>query len=557
MRHSNFLFILPILLTACSPVNSPANSGNGEITATVIINQEPIGFGEAPNSGEVNSDSFIPPSKENANIKLGVESPIPPELASTVKQYKEAMNAIKVEAAEICAVAVKDLIPVFKSNNLLGDQYRWTIVFEAGNYTCWSSTLSNGVMGQYPTYFHANNGKIRTLSKADGVGWERIEGGWMDFTDIYPIVVFENGYVNPNGETLSVIYDDITPFGQAVSAKENPIPKASMDNLIKAGYIWNGTRGILEDPNGEPFLTLKGDNWLATDGIEFATESYNPLSVNGVDDKGMPVYVVNSRVIKDKNSKEHTELYVEKTGEWRSTVGYEPGSTTEIDVMKYNPVTIEDVESGFLRELKLSQQYKWPDNVTTPQYYLAFVAGSRTGALELTIFSGLRGENSVEAYADRLAAGTGSTPILSPDMYRIQSPTDPNVWFPLGVALQKGPNGEDFVFTGAYGIRYMVVGDSGNTTLAYVGPGLRTTYLLGMDGNTCEGASLRDNYQVQANLVKDACLAFMPPGDPKWGRVSWDTILQGADFGTYWQSKPLDIGLLSSYQDDVIVAYNW
>lgn len=338
-----------------------------------------------------------------------------------------------------------------------------------------------------------------------------------------------------------------------------PFSKEVLDSLGEIYYYQEGLGLVYKNVDGTERLVMKLNDartaWVDDESYtEFSLDAYKPIFVNGVEPDGRPVKIIHTRVV-GEGAEKHTEIYLPKTGGWRSTVGYEPGLASEKDVMKYKPVTMEDIESGFLRELKLAQQYKWPSNTTTPDYYLAFVGGSRTGALELTIFGidhYLAGE-----YADRLAAGTGTTPILPPDMYRIQSPNDPNKWFPLGLSLQQGPNGEDLVFAGAYGSEYIAPGEGGNTSLGFVGPGLRTTYLLGMDGNTCEGASFRGNNPYQAKLVSDACAAFMPPDDEKWGRVSWDTILDGAEFGTTWKSKPLDIGLLSQYQDDVLVGYNW
>jgi len=564
MRKIQFFLVFVLVLAACTSPESQATVITPTPIPTVGVDLKPVGFGLTPDLAS-SINQFTPPLKEDFTNYSHAEAEIPESIKSEVELYKTEMAKHIAEVADICAVNANSLKPVFKSNDLAGEDYRWTVVYEssADNATCWSSVLSTGTMGEYPTYFYEEDGAIKVFSKAKGGGWERMDDAMMDFAGIQPVALFENGYLQPQGHTLGEMYGYILDYGEVpefVIPMDSPFSADDMTVITNAGWHWEKSTASLNDPDNNEVLHYLGNHLRDSQGNKMEVSDVKFLEVNGVDDKGVPVKLILERTVNDEQG-QHTEIYVQKTSEWRSMVGYEPGTisnsdgTPITDVMTWNPVTEEDVASGFLRELVLSQQYKWPENVTIPDYYLAFVGGSRTGALELTIF-GLDRRLAGE-YADRYSNGTGTTPILEPQMYRIQSPNNSDLWLPLGLAMQKGPNGEDLVFAGAYGSLYITSGEGGRTSLQFVGPGLRTTYLLGMDGYTCEGASLRGGIKYQTSLISDSCAAFMPPNDKLWGRFTWETILNGADFGTKWESDPIDINKLAGLEDDVLVAYNW
>lgn len=563
MKKIYFFLVCILVLAACT---SQATVITPTPIPTVGVDLKPVGFGLTPDFAS-SINQFTPPRKEDFTNYSHAEAEIPESIKSEVELYKTEMAKHIAEVADVCVVNANSLKPVFKSNDLTGKDYRWTVVYESSDedVTCWSSVASTGKLGEYPTYFDEKTKKVK--SDESGISWERLPGKVAVFGTIFGLIR-KDGYIVPRGMTGSDVggEDNWSEFAVegVVSGETLPVPspfsRETMSVVTEAGWSWNVKTGTLNDPNSNEILFYKDDALYDGEGNELKISDVKFLEVNGVDDKGVPVKLILKRTVNDEQG-QHTEIYVQKTSEWRSTVGYEPGAisnsdgTPITDVMAWNPVTEEDVASGFLRELVLSQHYKWPENVTIPDYYLAFVGGSRTGALELTIFGfdrRLAGE-----YADRYSNGTGTTPILEPQMYRIQSPNNSDLWLPLGLAMQKGPNGEDLVFAGAYGSLYITSGEGGRTSLQFVGPGLRTTYLLGMDGYTCEGASLRGGIKYQTSLISDSCAAFMPPNDKLWGRFTWETILNGADFGAKWESDPIDINKLAGLEDDVLVAYNW
>ncbi len=564
MKAMSALFLVLGVSSACSSGNTPNSPELPPATEAPVsqelpqeISQLPVGFGETPGPEAVATDTPAPTAEANTgngprefftmpektgSIEFGVESPIPAELSATVDTYKAAMNKIKGEVADVCVIpSSDDLQPIFKSNGLTGNDYRWTVVFESkkNRATCWSSVASNGTMGDHPTYFKDVGGQIQVLSSDQGGGWERMDEAVMGFAGTQPVALFADGYLQPQGLTLGGMYSEIVPYGTApevAQPSESPFNAADMEAITNAGWKWENSTGTLNDPNNNEILLYQDNVLYDGQGNEMEVSEVKFLSVNGVDEKGKPMKLILERTVNDEQG-QHTEIFVQKTNEWRSTVGYEPGLTTETDRTKWHVVTTEDVTSGFLRELKLAQQYKWQDGSVVPNWYISFVGGSKSGALRLTTESG---DASTE-YKDKIF------PTSPVDMYWIQSPVDPTKNIALGVSIHRGPDGIDYVFETAFGDQ-----QTNNYISSYLGVNnADLSFLVGEDNRDCANASLIGG--IDASSIKEACV-FWPKDDKRWELATWETILQGDDFGTRYTSSPLGSDYLAQYQDGVMIG---
>lgn len=320
-----------------------------------------------------------------------------------------------------------------------------------------------------------------------------------------------------------------------------PFSKEVLDSFGEVYYYKESLGLVYKNSDGTERLVMKLNDtrtaWVDDESFtEFPLDAYKPVLVNGIEPDGRPLKIIHTRVI-GEGAVKHTEIYIPKTGEWRNIVGYEPGLTTDTDISKWNVVTINDVVSGFLRELKLSRQYKWQKNAVNPNWYVSFVGGSRSGAMELTPFG-----DGFNEYKDKIF------PTSPVDMYWIQSPSDPTKKIGLGLSQHKGPNGEDIVFATAFGDEQVNRGG----IPGYLGENNASlTYLIGEDNHDCANASLIVN--SSAALIKEACV-FWPTTDSRWDRVSWDFILNGAEFGTKYVSDPLTTKFVAQYQDNVMIS---
>ena len=561
--------------SACSPENTPSTPESplpteapaSEVT-TQEISQLPVGFGETPGPDAVATSTAVPTEVANPGvettgprefftvpeskgpIEFGVESPIPSSLRETVDAYKTAMNKIKGEVAEVCAIPDADnLVPTFKSNDLAGDDYRWTVVFESpkDRATCWSSVASTGSMGDRPIYFEYSGGQVEVLSSSRGGGWERMDEAVMDFAGTQPVARFNDGYLQPEGLTLGSMYSEILPYGEApreIQPSESPFSAASMEIITNAGWHWENSTGTLNDPNNNEILQYQGDILYDGEGNQFELEGLKILGVNGIDEYGEPMKLILERTVSDEQG-EYTEIYVQKTNEWRSTRGYEPGKTSETDIMKWNHITQEDVESGFLRTLILSNQYKWPENSVTPVYTYAFMGGSRDGAFELTV----SGMDSLREYPE-LSEG-GQLAIAQPLMYRMDKPGSTEQ-VAIAVELRKAPGGGDLVLVSAIS-GYYVPGTTLDNEFGVNGNSTGITYLVGLDDRDCSQVDLGNGSASGSRVVSDIC-GFMPPEDPRWDIATWDSIANGAEPGSVYESVSLTDKDLSAWQDSIMLG---
>lgn len=316
-----------------------------------------------------------------------------------------------------------------------------------------------------------------------------------------------------------------------------PFTKEVLDSFGEIYYYEEGLGLVYKNADGTERLVMKLNDartaWVDDESYtEFSLDAYKPILVNGVEPDGRLVKIIHTRVVGEGTAK-HTEIYLPKTGEWRSTVGYEPGLTTEEDKTKWNVVTIEDVTSGFLREIKLAQQYKWEENSIIPNWYVAFIGGSRTGSIELT-----QSGNGWEEYKDQVF------PMAPVDMYWIKSPNDSNKLIGLGVSQNKGPNGEDIVLVSAFGDEQI----NGYLEAYLSKDNANLSYLIAVDSRDCTEAKLIGN--TSNTLINEACV-FWQKDDPRWNLAGWDVNLEG---GTVEVSKPLSTEFVAQYQDNVMIS---
>ncbi len=319
-----------------------------------------------------------------------------------------------------------------------------------------------------------------------------------------------------------------------------PFSKEVLDSFGEIYYYEEGLGLVYKNADGTERLVMKLNDtrtaWVDDESFtEFSLDAYKPILVNGVEPDGRPVQIIHTRVV-GESAAEHTEIYLPKTGEWRSTVGYEPGLTTEEDKTKWNVVAMEDVTSGFLRELKLAQQYQWQENSITPNWYVAFIGGSRTGSMELTQFGS--GAYGWEEYEGQVF------PMAPVDMYWIKSPNDPNKQIGLGVSQNKGPNGEDIVFVTAFGDQQI----NGHVESYLSKNNANLSYLVAVDSRDCTEAKLIGN--SSNTPIKEACV-FWPKDDPRWNLAGWDINLES---GAINVSKPLSTEFIAQYQDNVMIS---
>lgn len=555
---------------------TPAAVDNATAVATEsmtpIVSDKPAGFGETPGApntvptetpvpehapGSIYEKFVAPTSADYARMKAS-DPEVPAVLAGPESIARKAMenNDVLRDVADQCGIDLTtDKLEVVYFEGTVETQFRWGDYYRAVDstgavFTCWPSVKSTGELGQYPAYFNESTGKL--MSSESGIGWVKLPGE-VDVFGTTVGLLNETGYIVPGGLTVAEVtntgnWNKLAQAGEVTGTESNPTTSPfSRENMAvanEAGWIWNAQTGTLNAPGNNEILLFQEGILYDGDGNELKVEDLQFLKVNGVDEYGLPMKLILEKTVKDENGT-HTEIYVQKTNEWRSTVGYEPGAASEADYKQWNVVTIQDVESGFLRELKLAQQYKWPEGTLDPHWYVSSYAGSTTG---LKYLSYLSEDDGGAEYKDQLF------PNVPMDMYLIASPDNPKLMLPLALSQHKGPSGEDVVFATAFGLDFVTgKSDAGETIMqGYFKNGNQyIRYIVDEDNNNCKDLPIVRKPNL--TIANEVC-GFWPPSDPRWEKVSYDTILSGETDTTRSSSKPIDSSLFDSYQDGVLMT---
>ncbi|MBI5351994.1 MAG: hypothetical protein HZB50_05095 [Chloroflexi bacterium] len=324
MPRINFMFVLIIFLTACTSnatlaplptvTLSPVVSEVATMAGNIVIANEPAGFGLMPGSPDTVIEQFVEPTTEDAKLHMSGEAEPPEKIKEEVALIKAEMEKNKDKVAEICVVPVDQIKTVFKEGSV-GNEYRWTVVYEAGKYTCWANVAATGKLGEYPTYFDKTTKKLK--SEDEGISWERVEGH-MDWAGTVPVLLNGTKYIIPEGLSGTEIgrmnnWSALVAGGTAevfTTPAENPFSPEQWSKMNEAGYLWDVSTGSLVKDGFSAFHLVDG-KLVDSSGIESSFESLKLVETSGVDYDGNPIVVMMVR-----GEKEDKKMYIPTSGEW-------------------------------------------------------------------------------------------------------------------------------------------------------------------------------------------------------------------------------------------------
>lgn len=394
-----FLLAIAMGLSACGGGVTPtAESPTREpeiptvpSEASPIISEQPAGFGltpgpeanptPSPDLAEISGEIYVVPTKADEQNYRRAEATPPESIKDEVARYKAEMEKVKASVAQECAVDPAKLKTVFKEGSV-GNEYRWTVVYETTDgQTCWAINAATGRLGQYPTYFDAASGRVRSIQ--DGISWERVDGS-MDWFGTVPGLIRPGQYVVPEGMTGLQLSDqanwntlEVGVAGETGVEIKSPFAEADMNTLNQAGYVWNGANGTLER-NGQFVLGYDGRSWVDEAGVESSIESLKINLTDGVDFEGKPIVAVLTRTVEDQ-----TQLYNPEFEGWQVAIDVAAArSVTEVsdfvptfdnwgtyDTFKFDDlvkITLDDIESGRLFYSEQLALKEWAEGVQEP-----------------------------------------------------------------------------------------------------------------------------------------------------------------------------------------------
>ena len=318
MRHINFIFVLIILLTACTPNATlaplPTVTSSPVLSETVVaIDTHPAGFDRAPTDpSSSSSELFVALTIQDVGKSAGGETPIPEQIKDQVAKIKAEMEKEKEKVANICGVPVAKTNVVFKAGSI-DNQVPWTVLYEAvipagqdipaGVYTCWTRE-ENGSLNTYPTVWD-NNGKLQIT---EGNCFERLEGE-MKWAGTTPVIYDprKHKFTFPGGRTYDAFLMESSwssletaSTTEIINLVTNPFSPENMNILATGGYRWDAITGSLINADGNTALTLQDGKWFDGSGVEISLESLKVIETNGVDFEGRPLAILSFDVNGEK-----------------------------------------------------------------------------------------------------------------------------------------------------------------------------------------------------------------------------------------------------------------